>query len=270
MKEYSKISAVFMSFFSKNLYRDVAKNWKGVSFFYLFLLLAVCTIPSIIELQKDTALFSLEAPELINQLPKITVTDGTVSIDKPIPYYIKDPQTGRNLAIIDTSGKTKNLQDSEATILVTDKQFMTKKNDYETTIYDLNKIKQFSINKNMIFDWLHLINKWFALSLYPLIVILSFMFHVIQVLIYGAIGKLFTKMGKKNLGYQVLVRISVIAITPGIVLGTILQGCNIQFPLAGLVSIILAMLYLLYGISVNDSEEIPTPQETPVIPTDNQ
>ena len=41
MKQYNILQAIVMSFYSKNLYRDVAKNWGGKAFLYLFLFLKI-------------------------------------------------------------------------------------------------------------------------------------------------------------------------------------------------------------------------------------
>lgn len=45
MKNYSVFHPLYLSFFSKSLYQDVAKNWKGTGLAYLLLLLALAWVP---------------------------------------------------------------------------------------------------------------------------------------------------------------------------------------------------------------------------------
>ena len=92
MKRYTIIHPLFMSFFSKSLYKDVARNWKGVNFLYLFLLLALCWIPETIKFQSGLSDFiKNDAPGIVEQIPEITIYQGEVSTDPPGIHSIKDP-----------------------------------------------------------------------------------------------------------------------------------------------------------------------------------
>ena len=46
MKRYSIFHPLVLSFFSKSLYRDVGKNWRGTGLLYLLLIIALLWIPS--------------------------------------------------------------------------------------------------------------------------------------------------------------------------------------------------------------------------------
>ncbi len=50
MKRFGLFHPIWMSFYSRALYRDVAQNWKGTGFLYLLFLLALSWIHPIVQL----------------------------------------------------------------------------------------------------------------------------------------------------------------------------------------------------------------------------
>ena len=52
MQEYNNTHTPYMSFYSAPFYQDVARNWHGLGFFYLFLLVIITWLPDIYALQK--------------------------------------------------------------------------------------------------------------------------------------------------------------------------------------------------------------------------
>ena len=105
MREYSLLQAPGLAFFSKDLYRDVAKNWTGLGFGYLLMVLSVSWLFSMGPISSELGgFFNKEAPELIAQVPELVIKGGELSINEPQPYYIVDPASGENAAIIDTTG----------------------------------------------------------------------------------------------------------------------------------------------------------------------
>ena len=121
MKRYSIIHVPVLSFFSKDLYRDVCYNWKGSGFVYLLLLLSVCWIAPMVKLHVGLSDFvDNEAPKMVTQIPVITIVEGKASIDEPQPYYIQEPETGENLIVIDTTGTITSLEGTEVFALITE------------------------------------------------------------------------------------------------------------------------------------------------------
>ncbi len=192
MKRYSIFSPLVLSFFSKNLYQDVGRNWKGTGFAYLLLLLALAWIPTIVQMQLGLMHFvSHDAVGLINQVPRITIKDGTVTTDVETPYFIKDPDNGKIAMIIDLTGKYDSLDGAEAKILLTQHKVVTKQSNNETRIYDLSNIKDFWLDRARLAGWARTFGSTFAVILYPFCVAGSYVFRILQALLYGAIGLLF-------------------------------------------------------------------------------
>jgi len=172
MKRYTLIQALALSFYSRNLYVDVARNWSGIGIRYLLLLLtlawAILTFMWSIYLSKfniddlsnslTNSIFvydNLSAEDNINrdfnilkQMPLLRFRRNLLTMEspefdkvpkavkpKPKPYLIKDPVSNNDLIIIDTSGTYKNLKGQKAKVLITEKQIVTKSPEGEDIFY---------------------------------------------------------------------------------------------------------------------------------------
>jgi len=257
MKQYGVFHPLFLSFFSKALYRDIAKNWKGVAFSYLLLLLALTWVPVMMQFHFNLSEgISREAPQIVNQIPKITITKGELSIDAPVPYYIIDTQSGEQIAAIDTSGQTTSIDQTRAFMLLTKKNLiMRQRHRAETRTYDLSDIKSFTLDRDSVMSWVQAFKKWFALAAYPFAVAGSFVYRVVQVLIYALIGMLFASILKTTLDYDALVRLSVISITPVVALNTLRRLLDVHVPMTWLISFVIAMIYLFIAVKANADAE---------------
>jgi hypothetical protein len=90
-----------------------------------------------------------------------------------------------------------------------------------------------------------------------LAVISSFIFRLVLVLIYGAIGFLFCRIADVKLDYQTLMRLAVIASTPVIILDTVLEISNINIPFFWLICFVIVMFYLYFGVRANKIQSVP-------------
>jgi len=247
MKRYSIFHIPVLSFFSKKLYIDVGQNWKGVNFLYLLLLLAVCWIPMMVKIHLGAADFvNNEAPAVVDQVPEITITDGHVSIEEPEPYYITVPDSNEPLAIIDTTGQIGSLEDSNAICLLTDHELITKHSDVEDRTYDLSDVESFYVDSERITGWLNIGRKFLAVVIYPFALSGSYAYRIAQALVYAAIGLLFASLCKTKLSYATLIRLAVTAVTPCIIVGTILDLTSISVP--AFLYLIAALAYLFFAV----------------------
>ena len=268
MKKYSIFHLPVLTFFSKGLYTDIALNWKGVNFLYLLLLLAVCWVGAIVKIHRGLNNFVInDAPALIDQVPEITIYDGQVSIKEEQPYYITAPDSGQVLIIIDTTGKIESLEETEAFCLLTKNKVMTKKNKIENNIYNLSTIKSFSVNSEQITGWLKFGGKFAAAVIYPFALIGSYVYRIVQVLIYAAVGMLMALICKAKLSYTALIRLTVAAITPGIIVYTILALAGNAIPLYWY--LIAAIGYLFFAVkSVSSAQAQAQPTDAQPQPAD--
>ncbi len=249
MKKFSIIHLPLLSFFSKELYRDVGLNWKGVGFGYLFLLLAICTIPGMFKFQKGLSKFIDEQlPQFVNQVPKITIEKGEVHIDEPQPYYITVPDSNKIVAIIDTTAQIQSLDNTDAFVLLTKTKLLSRQSKSEVRTYDLANLQHFVLEQSTVMKWLDIGKRVLVPMFYPFVLLGSFIFRIIQSLIYAAIGLVFAGWCKTKLSYPSLIRLAVTAVTPCIIVRTVLESASIKIPLPGLWFFLAAMGFLFYGV----------------------
>jgi Protein of unknown function (DUF1189) len=260
MKRYSVFHPFVLSFYSKSLYQDVGKHWRGTGLAYLLLLLAVCWAPVLLEMQLGFTLFAAhEGAALVKQIPAITISKGEVSTDVETPYFIKNPKDGTILAIIDTTGKYTSIENTSAKILLTKNQLISKKSDYETRTYDLSNIQSFHLDQARSQHWLDLARKWLLVAAYPLALLFSFIYRAFQALLYALIGMIFAKVMKAALNYLALLRLAIIAVTPAVIVNTIHSLGPAKTPYWGLICFLIAMLYLLFAVKANTEPEAAAP-----------
>ena len=262
MKKYSIFHIPVLSFFSKDLYRDVGLHFKGVNFLYLLLLLVVCMLPVMIMVYiKFTNFANNEAPAIIEQVPEITIKNGKVSINEPQPYYIKDPKNGDVLAIIDTTGQITSLGDTGALCLLTDNMLKTKKSEFESKAYDLSNVKAYVVDSERVTGWLNFMRKFVVVFVFPFTLLCYYLFRIVQALVYAAIGLLFASWCKVMLSYATLLRLAVVAMTPCLLVKAIFLIAGIRLPcLASLIFLIITLAYLFFAVKAN-SEIILTWEE---------
>ena len=256
MRRYRIFQAPVMAFFSPSFYRDVGLQWKGTGFSYLLLLLAICWVPTFIQFQLSVSDYvENKAPALTSQIPPIRIIKGEAAVDVIQPYKIIDPDSGTVLALIDTTGKTVSLEETEARALLRRTEVIFKKSDIETRSFNFKSIDHFTLDQQRVSGWLAVFRSYGAVVFFPFAVVGSFAFRIVQVLIYAAIGLLFAKWCKTNLSYQPLLRLSVMAVTPVIIVSTAVGIAGVEIPLRSLLYFIGAMVYLFLGVNAISHQE---------------
>lgn len=259
MKRYTYFHGLILSFFSKAFYRDVGLNWAGTGLLYIAVILALLWIPTVIKMQREFAHFvDNDAPAMTKQIPAVTIKNGVLSTDVQTPYFIKNPDDGTPLAVIDTTGQYTSLDETPATVLVT-KNKVIAKNRNETRIYDLSTVESFEIDRARVEGWLGTAKQWLIPVLYPLAVLFAFIFRAVQILIYALIGLAFASMLHTSLNYKTLMRLAAVAITPVLVLDLLLEFLPFKIPLWTILGIGVALGYLFFAVKSN-SETEPEPQ----------
>jgi Protein of unknown function (DUF1189) len=258
MQRYTIVHPLYLSFFSKSLYQDVARNWKGLCMTYLLALLALSVIPGVMKIRTDlTTFFNTEAPRYVKQVPTITINDGKVSITKPEPYYINDEKTGKPVIIIDTTGKITSLKDSPAVILVTKTSIMVRTDGTDTRTFDLSDIKSLVVDRRVIYDWIDSFQDWSPFVFYPLALFFSFLYHIIEVTFYTAFGLIFARSLQTHLRFRTVVRLAVMAVTPSVVLGMFFAVTGLSIPYWWYISLMISTVYVYFAVRANSGREAP-------------
>lgn len=246
-KKYNIFQLPFLAFFSKKLYRDVGQNWKGANFAYLFLLLAICWVPSTLSLRKDLVK-SLDSNQvhLINQLPDIHIKNGRVEMDQQKPYPIKN-RSGQTVAIIDTTGSMNYIADEHVMALLTASELVVRRGKNQFNTLDLSQVSEFHLNKTIANEWLQTTRNALAPLSYGLFLLLSYIFAVLAMLLTAIVGLVLSSAMHSSLKFSGVLRIAVAAATPSIILITVSTALGQSIP--GLAYIGFTLLYLLIGIA---------------------
>lgn len=263
---FNYFQALYYSFFSKKLYVDVGKRWRGFGFKYLFLLTCIATIPFSVRVIADFKHFYEEqvvAPLL--KLPPITIQNGKVSLDKPMPYLIKN-NDGQIVTIVDTTGKIKTITNEypDLTTLITQDEFIYRvpsptlffSNNVETSPRPIYKQK-LNDNINQVFDGKAWVSSSGILNLkylseaiiYPMIVCLFFSVYLVLILVFGLMGQFVSKLFFNfSLRYKQAVRLLTVSITPQLFLLLFTLAFSAAFPGLGIVLLLLFAGYFSFSI----------------------
>jgi hypothetical protein len=251
-RRYSIVHPWALSFFSKDLYRDVAANWKGFGLLYLLSLLALCTIPGALTIDRAlTDWIDRDAPKIIRQVPAVTVSHGTVSVDVPQPYTIRD-EAGRPLVIIDTTGKTTSLEQTEAVALLTKTELIVRDSGRKTRSLSLTDVADLRINRDDIYRFADSMRDLFLPIFYPFAVIFAFVVHLVEVLVFSAAGLLLARSVSPVLGYKTIFRLTAVAVTPAVIIDAVLVLAALQLPHWWLIRSALNAGYLFFAVKAND------------------
>lgn len=252
MKQFSTVHPLYLSFYSKALYRDVGRNWGKISFLYLFLLLAVCSIPIMFRIHASVSDYlHSEAPKIVKQLPVITISKGVVSANEEMPYTIKDPDSDVPLIIIDTTGKTGSLKGSDALILLTKTKLFFRESLTKTRAFDLSELGDITIDQATAYDLIETFLDYFIIVLYPFALLFSFLFRLVEALIFGIIGMLFSKHMRVPLGYRATLSLAVVSMTPAIIFDTLYHYAEINIPSWWLMNFLIGLGYLFFAVKAN-------------------
>ncbi|MFH1379138.1 MAG: DUF1189 family protein [bacterium] len=252
MNQHKIYEPLILSFYSKSLYRDVAKNWQGTGFLYLLLVAGVAAFVTTVKFHRELSKIPSETAPIIAQVPDIRIQQGKISIEQDEPYFINDPSQDLNpVIIIDTTGKFTSLDDTDAQILITEKKIIARDRIYDLSA--LTEIEKIKITKEGITKIVRLFSQWFAVIALLFIFVFIFVFRIIHVLIFGLFGILFSKIMKLNMNFEKLMRLSAIAITPVIIANILLSFLNVQIPFLG--GLAISLIYLFMGIRFSAQQD---------------
>jgi hypothetical protein len=258
MKKYSIFQAPYLAFYSSDFYRDAGLNWSGTGFGYLFLLLFVCLIPKAAQLQLSLNDFAKnEAPALITQVPEIKIVNGEVSATVPQPYTITDPQSRKPIAIVDTTGATVSLEGSGAFLLIRKTEVIVKPTDLDTRTVSFKEIKSFTLNQDGLNYVLGLV-RGYGVMLFSVVALFgAYIFRMAQALIYAALGLGLASLLGVSVPYGTLLRLSVMAITPVILVSTAAEVAGLNIPHPWLLCFAAAMGFLFFGLKAIAGRQEP-------------
>jgi len=245
------------SLYSGTMYREIAETWHGRSFLYLLLLLLICwvIIAGVFTVKTHIASRNFAQTLSTSKLPTINFKKGVASTKATTPYYIKDAVLKKTIIIIDTKNKITNFHQSKATILIQKRSISIKDSMGKIEQYFYPKKMTVDIGPKQIQSFIYNSGMWLSPLIFIIILfgglVISYVYRVIQIIIYALIGKLFCAILKRKLFYESLMSLAIISVTPVIIISTILLVFNISYPFEFLSYFLISMIYLFFIIKAN-------------------
>lgn len=251
MSQFNIFQALYMSFYSKDLYRDVGRNWGGGAFLYLFVLVSVVwTIYAATFLPPLYRYDHVAIDRVVAEIPVLEIQDGVLKTPEARPYVIENnvaKKHDRFKLIIDTTGEYTSLDHSDADILVTSTTTMMRTKPNEVRVYNYPKDLTETIRpiewKDTLIKALYVI----AIPALFFIILGAFCYHILKALIYSLIGKVFAS----SLSYGTILQITLVAITPALLLSLLLSLLHQSFFMEWVLYFMISIFYMFFGISAN-------------------
>jgi len=281
MRQFAGWQAPFYSFWSKSFYVDVAKNWSGLAYLYLFVLLCFTWLFMSIKSGMD---FSYQADHFvkpwIQQFPVITVNKGILSIDQSSPYTVKNAN-GEAIITFDTSEKPMASTKAPGILLVTKKTVIFKASELDKQIIEQSKdptlaaryrktptpdqdmdlfstVDHAVIDQNTVNQLIGNVKKSVAFFVFLIFLPLGLIFCLLQSLIYGLFAMAIASANQINLTYGTAVRLATITLTPVLLIDALLHIRNLVSLLPGPSSLLwspvalaITVGYIIFAVRAN-------------------
>ncbi|MBI1797008.1 MAG: DUF1189 family protein [Candidatus Eisenbacteria bacterium] len=240
--------ALLDAYFARDVYRDAARNRRGVGMLFTLLLAAIVTLLAVLRIAFALSGFAAgEAPRIIAQLPTITVDHGRVAIDRPSPVTIHDPRTGAPIAVIDTSGAVPSLEGSEAWLLLTRDRLIYRKSAAETRVFELAGVPHFVLDRDRATRWVRGATMWGPWIAMPFILVAMLVARLIQQLL-AALAVLLVGRGAA-LDFAAAMRLGVLAIAPATITLDLAGFAGLKVPASGWLWCAITVGYVLFAVA---------------------
>jgi len=252
MAQFRIYQALYLAFFSSALYRDVARNWKGVAAIYVLLLVALAWVPTAVRLQLAVLHFAEHyAPHIVEQMPVVHIDQGRVRVEAEMPYVIRIRDRETRLAVLDTTGATTNLAQAQAPMLLTATELVVRDGG-DVQRYPLEHLDGVRLDGESLAQWVAL-SRFISVPIMSAVMILFLVvYRMGQAFLFGGIGWLFRRVRPPAMPYQSLVRVAAVAATPSVWFEVLAASMGYAVPAPILLAVVLAYLY--FGVQANRVE----------------
>lgn len=257
MKKFFRV--LTQSFYSKELYQDAAYKWDGAGFsllallsFFSMLLFVVITL-----LATTGSGYSDAKKEIIAQFPQITIAEGRMSADVPMPYYFS--VDGQKFALLDTRPEAEamsldqlveTMKTEKLFVIGTSTKIVTLKDQSEIKVYDLSdpELKKETVTFGR--TEVESIVSMAEIFLIPFMAIFGIgfllLYRIVQMLLYSLLAGVIANIMKFKLPSNAIQRITTCALFPSAILYFAFLFAGSDIPV--LLSIICTIVFITFGL----------------------
>jgi|CXWL01.1.fsa_nt_gi hypothetical protein len=262
MRTTSLLGSIPKSFYSRDFYREVGREWSGFGFGYLLVAISAFVLPIAVVALLYSFTLTLDKSDyvnsVINQVPELTIQKGEISTKVPMPHYIRDKETGHTLAIIDTTRSvtdwSQQMKDYKVLAIIGKNQILLNKSEKtgEKRLYDIPEDTNMVVTSDVVRGWVtKFLGYAWALVLFvtPFVILTWFVFRIVLMFLYGILGKIINLILKMDLSYTECVRLASVSTTATLALFTLSNILAINF--SGWTHFALNTVYLFCAIRAN-------------------
>jgi len=248
---FGRVHALWMSLYSPDIYVDAARRWTGIGVVYLVLLLSLAWLPTSIRWFLQLRTYSeTTAQTIVKQLPVVTIHEGVMSARPSGRHVIRESESATDAILIvdDSIDQLPSDPVETDTIVLTRRELGMIRKSGERRIWKLTPAADTVIAPADVAAFFTALPFWVPLVGYAGCLAGSLIVRTLQILVYGWIGLAMTRRWNVALDYASLLRIAALAITPVVVLRTIIgpwePAWYLRWPLAAAITV----TYLAFGI----------------------
>lgn len=264
---YGYWAALYRSFYSTQLYLDVAKRWTGYGLRYFLLMMILWCIPmSGWMMLSFNRTYDAQVIDPLSMIPPVYIQNGIASFDKPMPYLVKNNK-GQVIVIIDTTGEVNDFSDYPHLAILVNKTKMSvkvpmpkipisdvlKEAGEQPLVETFDKQSSFILNGpdliklDLFASWRHMI----LLIIYPMALSLFFFLFLVLLLIMASLGKLIAlTFFSQKLTFKQSCRLVFITSTPMMLLLLGLLLSNMTFQGYGFLLLAIFVPYYCFSVCV--------------------
>jgi hypothetical protein len=186
-RKYSLWQAVPHSFTSRDFYRDVAENWKGLGLSFLLISCPVAALTTALILTSSFFLELRPLEAVSSQLPEIAVKDGRL-VAPATPLRLVS--ASKTAIVLDPTGQQTSARQADTKFLVSGKQFVINANGKDTAV-ELGLFKRdWSLNGPQFVETLKQISLSFAGVVFVISALIEPLFKITGAAILAGLAKL--------------------------------------------------------------------------------
>lgn len=271
---YGYWSALYKSFYSRRLYVDVGKRWKGLGLVYLLLAIAILSIPFFFRMTYSmNQSFKEQITEPLSKIPAFYIQNGEVVFDKPMPYLIKNDKN-QTVVIIDTTGKVDGftaeypylsilINKNQIAFKIPNSQLFTMPNQAAPPGKGTPIVQPFTKESNLVFEGKKIAEENSITGLqhasqvmvYPIIVAIFFSIFIVFFIVLALLGQTFSSIFFSfKVNFATSCRLLVVAGTPMLLLLLTMLTLNNIFAGSGVILFFLLMAYYSFALYALRSE----------------
>lgn len=269
---YGYWRALHLSFYSKRLYIDVGKRWSSYGWRYLMLLVLLWSIPISIKIAVNfNDVFNQQLIEPLSMIPTVYIQNGQASLDKPMPYLVKN-KNGQVVLIVDTTGTINRFSPQYPNLLILinkdriafnmpKPQLLATNTDHDK--FDQPLVQIFDKNENLVLNGKEIVTmnmfstwKYFAqLIIYPIFASMFFPFFMFMFTVLGLLGKVIARtFFSFPITLKQSCRLVMVAATPMMLVFLFSLLFSVFFMGLGFIGISVLAFYFCFGVYALKSE----------------